>query len=99
MFPQSWFSTCHIPQFFVPVVTIGIKVPEKIFSVSCFQFYAHCQCKETNRKNKFDSKIMSAVEVVLTSDVYYSCLTHALSTEKEEIMGLLLGDTERLTIT
>ncbi|WAR03656.1 BRCC3-like protein [Mya arenaria] len=30
--------------------------------------------------------------VYLESDVYYVCLTHALSTEREEIMGLLIGE-------
>lgn len=30
--------------------------------------------------------------VELSSDVYLVCLTHALSTEKEEVMGLLLGE-------
>lgn len=29
--------------------------------------------------------------VYLTSETYLTCLNHALSTEKEEIMGLLLG--------
>lgn len=33
---------------------------------------------------------MSRVE--LTADTYLSCLTHALSTEREEVMGLLLGE-------
>ena len=38
---------------------------------------------------------MSAVEslrVRLSSDVYSACLSHAMSTEKEEIMGLLIGE-------
>lgn len=30
--------------------------------------------------------------VELSSDAYLVCLTHALSTEKEEVMGLLLGE-------
>lgn len=30
--------------------------------------------------------------VELSSDVYQVCLTHALSTEKEEVMGLLMGE-------
>ena len=30
--------------------------------------------------------------VELTADAYLVCLTHALSTEKEEVMGLLLGE-------
>ena len=35
---------------------------------------------------------MSANGCVLTSDVFAVCLTHALSTEREEVMGLLIGD-------
>ena len=30
--------------------------------------------------------------VILSSDAYLVCLTQALSTEKEEVMGLLLGE-------
>ena len=32
--------------------------------------------------------------VELCSDVYQVCLTHALSTEKEEVMGLLMGEVD-----
>jgi len=35
----------------------------------------------------------SLASVTLSRDVYLSCVSHAFSTEKEEIMGLLLGDT------
>ena len=35
---------------------------------------------------------MALSAVHLNTDVYLVCLTHALSTEKEEIMGLLIGD-------
>jgi hypothetical protein len=35
---------------------------------------------------------MSLTDVEVTSEVWMMCVTHALSTEKEEIMGLLLGD-------
>jgi len=35
---------------------------------------------------------MSVDTVFITKEVYTSCLHHAMSTEKEEIMGLLLGD-------
>jgi proteasome lid subunit RPN8/RPN11 len=28
----------------------------------------------------------------MSADVYRSCLTHALSTEKEEVMGLVIGE-------
>ena len=30
--------------------------------------------------------------VCLESDAYMVCLTHALSTEREEVMGLLIGE-------
>lgn len=30
----------------------------------------------------------------MSEDVWLTCVTHALSTETEEIMGLLLGDIE-----
>lgn len=35
---------------------------------------------------------MSLTSVRMTEEVWLTCLTHALSTETEEIMGLLLGD-------
>jgi len=35
---------------------------------------------------------MTVREVYLSADAFLVCLTHALSTEKEEIMGLLIGD-------
>ena len=35
---------------------------------------------------------MSANGCVLASDVFAVCLTHALSTEREEVIGLLIGD-------
>ncbi|XP_039070850.1 lys-63-specific deubiquitinase BRCC36-like isoform X2 [Hibiscus syriacus] len=37
---------------------------------------------------------MSLTCVKISEDVWLTCLTHALSTETEEIMGLLLGDIE-----
>ncbi|KAJ8755811.1 hypothetical protein K2173_024356 [Erythroxylum novogranatense] len=37
---------------------------------------------------------MSLTSVKMSEDVWLTCLTHALSTETEEIMGLLLGDIE-----
>ncbi|KAI4329311.1 hypothetical protein L6164_021593 [Bauhinia variegata] len=37
---------------------------------------------------------MSLTEVKISQDVWLTCVTHALSTETEEIMGLLLGDIE-----
>ena len=35
---------------------------------------------------------MTVTSVHLASDAYFVCLAHALSTEKEEIMGLLIGE-------
>jgi len=35
---------------------------------------------------------MSVKKVMMTEDVYTSCAIHAMTTDKEEIMGLLLGD-------
>ncbi|BAT78911.1 hypothetical protein VIGAN_02166900 [Vigna angularis var. angularis] len=35
---------------------------------------------------------MSLTSVKMSEEVWLSCLTHALSTETEEIMGLLFGD-------
>lgn len=35
---------------------------------------------------------MSLTSVKMTEEVWLTCITHALSTETEEIMGLLLGD-------
>ncbi|KAF6259416.1 JAB1/Mov34/MPN/PAD-1 ubiquitin protease-domain-containing protein [Scenedesmus sp. NREL 46B-D3] len=35
---------------------------------------------------------MSLSRVVITPEVFLTCTTHALSTEAEEVMGLLLGD-------
>ncbi|KAI9107399.1 hypothetical protein K1719_021436 [Acacia pycnantha] len=37
---------------------------------------------------------MSLTGVKMSEDVWLTCVTHALSTETEEIMGLLLGDIE-----
>ena len=36
-----------------------------------------------------------ADHVELAADVFMSCLTHALSTEREEVMGLLLGEVRK----
>ena len=37
---------------------------------------------------------MALTEVQMTSAVWLTCVTHALSTETEEVMGVLLGDVE-----
>jgi len=38
---------------------------------------------------------MALTLVEISSDAYLVCMTHALTTEKEEVMGLLLGDIEK----
>lgn len=38
---------------------------------------------------------MALTSVKMTEEVWLTCLSHALSTETEEIMGLLLGDTQQ----
>jgi len=35
---------------------------------------------------------MAIKSVHLETDAYMVCLTHALSTEREEVMGLLIGE-------
>nr|CAD7396906.1 unnamed protein product [Timema cristinae] len=37
---------------------------------------------------------MALHSVCMAADVYLVCLQHALSTEKEEVMGLLIGDVD-----
>jgi len=37
--------------------------------------------------------------VYLAADVYMVCLQHALSTEKEEVMGLLIGEVRIVKFT
>ena len=36
--------------------------------------------------------------VYMAADVYMVCLQHALSTEKEEVMGLLIGEVFMCTL-
>lgn len=43
------------------------------------------------RNNRLNRK-MSLTSVKMSEEVWLSCLTHALSTETEEVMGLLFGD-------
>ena len=35
---------------------------------------------------------MSVTRVTIAEDVFLTCMSHALTTEREEIMGLILGD-------
>ncbi|CAL1530581.1 unnamed protein product [Lymnaea stagnalis] len=41
---------------------------------------------------------MSLKSVSIESDVYLVCLTHALTTEREEIMGLLIGEVDEMRV-
>lgn len=41
---------------------------------------------------------MGTVRVNLSADVYMVCLSHALSTEKEEVMGLLIGEIDETRV-
>lgn len=41
---------------------------------------------------------MGTVRVNLAADVYMVCLSHALSTEKEEVMGLLIGEIDETKV-
>ncbi len=54
-----------------------LKIDITLFAIKC---------------NIFFRKEMSPIKVRLSEDVYGACLSHALSTENEEIMGLLIGD-------
>ncbi|CAI9766083.1 unnamed protein product [Fraxinus pennsylvanica] len=41
---------------------------------------------------------MALTSVKMTEEVWLACMTHALSTETEEIVGLLLGDIQAILI-
>ena len=41
---------------------------------------------------------MSVSQITMTADAYRVCLSHALTTEKEEIVGLLLGNHVRVCV-
>lgn len=49
-------------------------------------------------KNKSLKIEMSVKEANLSADVFAVCLTHAMSTEKEEIMGLLIGEIDEHSV-
>ena len=53
----------------------------------CFSFFHSSSIPE-----KYALVEMSVSQVLLSADAYLVCLSHALSTEKEEIMGLLIGE-------
>ncbi|XP_041348408.1 lys-63-specific deubiquitinase BRCC36-like [Gigantopelta aegis] len=42
---------------------------------------------------------MSVASVHLEADAYLVCLTHALSTEREEVMGLLIGEVDEKRVS
>jgi BRCA1/BRCA2-containing complex subunit 3 len=42
-----------------------------------------------------EKKVKEGLDFVhITQDCYFACSSHALTTEKEEIMGLLIGSIE-----
>lgn len=46
--------------------------------------------------SKMAMQVVQAVQAVhLESDAFLVCLNHALSTEKEEVMGLCIGEVSR----
>ena len=59
--------------------------------VACIMFYIDVLLYSTSHFLPFPGT-MSLNRVILESDVYLVCLTHALSTEREEVMGLLIGE-------
>lgn len=46
--------------------------------------------RRTTEEFGLEMSVLSAVYI--TRDAYLVCLSHALTTEREEVMGLLLGD-------
>ena len=56
--------------------------------------FLHSFSTESFRIHRNGDRKMSLTSVKMSEDVWFTCLTHALSTETEEIMGLLLGDIE-----
>ena len=55
-------------------------------------------CLQVYRALKIFLPKMPVKGVYLTADCYSVCLSHALTTEKEEIMGLLIGEACRLIL-
>ena len=39
-----------------------------------------------------------ASSAVLTADAFYACIMHALSTEAYEVMGLLVGEVDQVSL-
>ena len=54
--------------------------------------YSWLYTVDVNITNRNFSVKMPVKGVYLTADCYSVCLAHALTTEKEEIMGLLIGE-------
>ena len=56
--------------------------------------YERSSSDQDQRKEK---RFKMAVDTVkIEADAYMVCLTHALSTEREEVMGLLIGEVQYL---
>ena len=52
----------------------------------------------TLKPHLLERKRAMVTKVEVAADAYLACLTHALSTEREEVMGLLLGEVIRRVI-
>lgn len=56
-----------------------------------------CIQRSSDQDQRKEKRFKMAVDSVkIEADAYMVCLTHALSTEREEVMGLLIGEVEYL---
>lgn len=71
-----------------------IEVTASLFehdkSFARYHSLSHKEVKD--RSNYLSAKTKMLVEVVVSDSVVHACYTHAFTTEKEEIMGVLLGE-------
>ena len=55
------------------------------------------QRSSSDQDQRKETRFKMAVDTVkIEADAYMVCLTHALSTEREEVMGLLIGEVQYL---
>ena len=72
-------------------LTLSFGIPSAVFpvlpkSISCNSV------QNSHKQEGVTEKKMSLTKVKMSEEVWLTCVTHAFSTETEEIMGLLLGD-------
>ncbi len=65
-----------------------------LFEVKLFSPTRYPYAKDSNPPSFFTKKKqnMPVTKIEIVEDAFFVCMTHALTTEKEEVMGLLLGD-------